>query len=52
VVAAGASCVFSVTFKPRTAGARNGAFLYIENDDSTGGDDIDVTLVGVGIAGG
>jgi hypothetical protein len=45
-LAAGASCTFSITFKPTATGDRNDCFLDIENDD-TGGDDIGVGLKGI-----
>ena len=51
VLAAGASCTFTVTFKPSTTGNRNGSFLHIENDDGAGDWGVDVDLKGVGIAG-
>jgi hypothetical protein len=51
-LAAGASCTFSITFKPTATGDRNNSFLHIENDDGTGDLGVDVALKGVGIAGG
>jgi hypothetical protein len=52
VLAAGASCTFSITFTPSVIGNRNGSFLFIENAAENDGDLGDSTLlVGVGIAG-
>jgi hypothetical protein len=50
-LAAGASCTFTVTFKPSATGNR-GSFLDIENYDGSGDLGVDVDLKGVGVAGG
>jgi ASPM-SPD-2-Hydin domain-containing protein/Big-like domain-containing protein len=52
VLAAGASCTFSITFKPSATGDRSQSVLHIENDDGAGDEGVDVALKGVGIAGG
>jgi hypothetical protein len=53
VLAAGASCTFSITFTPRITGRRNGgAFLYIVDEVDLGADlGIFVNIAGVGIGG-
>jgi hypothetical protein len=52
VLPAGASCTYSITFRPSTTGSRNGAFLDIETEDAVGDFGVSVVLLGVGKAGG
>jgi hypothetical protein len=49
-LAAGASCIVSVTFKPTATGARSAVLRFTDNSGNVAGSTQDVTLTGTGTA--